>query len=164
MHPDSVQGSSKPKNRENCRSACPIIRPAVKRRENPKWSLVTGRCRCFLHQTQAMETTGLWTKMCYERHRSLNEHSQSLRKRVQRRSNILHESKSWSPSFREKKNKLERWSRLNDTDFHCGWFHTGSGFTLVQKYSLCVTQVSLPWDAIQYCYSYYPLSGWSWRR
>lgn len=103
MHPDSMQGSSKPKNRENCRSVCPIIRPTVKQRENPKWSLVTGRRRCFLHRTQAMETTGLWTKMCYERHRSLNEHSQSLRKRVQGRSNILHESKSWSPSFREKK-------------------------------------------------------------
>ena len=158
IYPDSVEGSSKPKNRENC---------MVKRRENSKWSLVTGRCRCFLHQTWAMETTGLWTKMCYERQRSLNEHSQSLRKRVQGGATyFMNQKASLPPSG--KKNKLEAWSRLTDTDFHCGWFHTGSEFTLVQKYSLDVSHRSHCLGIlkkIQYCYSsYYTLSGWSWRR
>ena len=46
--------------------------------------------------------------MCCEGHRSLNEHSQSLRKSVRGKINTLHESKSYSPSFKEKKKKSWR--------------------------------------------------------
>lgn len=135
VYPDSVQWSSKTKDRENCRSTCPIIMgPMVKWIHNPKWTLITiGRSYCFLHQTWAMGIMELWIIICCERQRSYSrenkemgtwfayswehelkgelsptEYSQSLRKREKERSHVLPESKIYSSSCRKKVGETER--------------------------------------------------------
>ena len=129
----TLQGSSKPKNREKRRSACPTTRPMVKRREDRKWSLGTGRRCCFLHQTWAMETAGLGANVLWGAQKPKWAQPVLEEKSTREEQHTSWVKKLFSLLQGKKKKKLERWSRLTDTDFHCGWFHTGSEFTLVQK-------------------------------